>query len=1068
MKIRERLYFGAAISIVLVIVLGVVVVLSVNQTVQKAEQHNLARAMHIAISELDIVTYEYVLHHEKRMEQQWNLRYSSMVKIMGKAEEEGKLPEAIHADYASLGDLFSQVITNYKERQELIQEGTPQERIDVTILLEERLVAQLLIISQSIITDTAKLDQKTVADLLAAQDLTRNLTLILMVLLAFAVTTSSLLVARSIVKPLAEVIKGTGIIGKGNLEHRIELKTKDEIGELAVAFKKMTEDLSEIAASRDELNKEIEMHKKAEEEFENIFKLSPDMVGVFTTEGGLIRVNPSWETILGYKTEELLKMGWAELIHPDDVEMTNKEVEKQLKGSTVVNFVNRYKCKDGSYKTLEWQASFAEEGIVHATARDITERKQSERFQQLLHRVLGISNRYTELIPMLKEYVIPIKDYTDCEAVGIRILDKEGNIPYQAYDGFSQRFYESESPLSIKSDKCMCIYVIKGETDPGAPFATEKGSFYMNGTTRFLATMSEEEKGETRNICNQEGYESVALVPVILHDETLGLIHIADRRENMVPLAKVQALEEISLHISTAIRRVRAEEAFAEEKERLEVTLRSTGDGVIATDIKGNVTVLNRVAEQLTGWTQEEAIGKPLMEIFHIVNENTRKRILNPVSTVLETGRIVGLINHAVLISRDGTERVIADSGAPIHDEQSNLFGVILVFRDISETRRLEEELQKIDKLESVGMLAGGIAHDFNNLLTGIMGYISMAKNDVEPGGKVFSRLSQAENASLRARDLTQQLLTFARGGAPIKELASIKGLIENSTLFALRGSNVRPHFSLPDDLWPVEIDEGQINQAITNIVINADEAMPEGGILHIGVKNTVIKRRSTLPLPRGNYIQITLKDNGVGISKEHLTKIFDPYFTTKQKGSGLGLATTYSIINKHDGHITVESTPITGTTFNIYLPASEKPIPAEKEAMVETRVTGTGRVLVMDDEEIIRELLYQELTDYGYEVEVTEDGAEAVERYSEAKGSGKPFDAVILDLTIPGGMGGAEAIEKLLEIDPSVKAIVSSGYSTDPVMSDFKKYGFSGIATKPYRVEELEKTLRSILKVEK
>ncbi|MFC1965885.1 ATP-binding protein [Chloroflexota bacterium] len=436
---------------------------------------------------------------------------------------------------------------------------------------------------------------------------------------------------------------------------------------------------------------------------------------------------------------------------------------------------------------------------------------------------------------------------------------------------------------------------------------------------------------------------------------------------------------------------------------------------------------------------------------------------------MLETGRIVGLINHAVLISRDGTEWVIADSGAPIHDEVGNLFGVILVFRDISEIRKLEEELQKIDKLESVGTLAGGIAHDFNNILTGIMGNIGLAKRHIESGSKAEERLIEAEKASYRARDLTQQLLTFARGGAPIKKIASIKELVEDSTLFALRGSNVRPQFSLPDDLWPVEVDEGQINQAITNIVINADEAMPEGGDLHIGVKNTVIKRRGAIPLTRGDYVQITFKDNGVGVSKDILDKIFNPYFTTKQKGSGLGLATTYSIIRNHEGHITVESTPTTGTTFYVYLPAIQKPLPPEeKEALEETRVTDTGRILVMDDEEIIREMLSKMLSSAGYEVEVTEDGAEAIEHYIKAKGSGKPFDAVILDLTIPGGMGGKVTMERLLEIDPNVKAIVSSGYSTNPIMSEYKKYGFSGIATKPYRVEELEKTLRSILKAKK
>lgn len=368
--------------------------------------------------------------------------------------------------------------------------------------------------------------------------------------------------------------------------------------------------------------------------------------------------------------------------------------------------------------------------------------------------------------------------------------------------------------------------------------------------------------------------------------------------------------------------------------------------------------------------------------------------------------------------------------------------------------------------MESIGTLAGGIAHDFNNLLTGIMGNISLAKRSVETGEteKTSSRLVEAEKASLRAKDLTQQLLTFASGGLPIMETISITELLKEVTNFALRGSNVRGEFSLPDDLWLVDMDKGQMNQVVTNLVINADEAMPEGGILNINAMNTVVRERSVLPLVKGKYVKITIEDHGVGIPKEHLDRIFEPYFTTKQKGSGLGLATTYSIILKHDGYITAESSPTVGTNFHIYLPASKKRIPTRKEVPIEVPITGKGKVLIMDDEEIIRDLLHDELIDVGYEVLLANDGAEAIKQYTKAKESGKPYDAVILDLTVPGAMGGKEVIKKLLEIDPNVKAIVSSGYSTDPIMSDFKKYGFSGIAPKPYKVEELEKTLRDLL----
>ncbi|MFC2071611.1 ATP-binding protein, partial [Chloroflexota bacterium] len=274
--------------------------------------------------------------------------------------------------------------------------------------------------------------------------------------------------------------------------------------------------------------------------------------------------------------------------------------------------------------------------------------------------------------------------------------------------------------------------------------------------------------------------------------------------------------------------------------------------------------------------------------------------------------------------------------------------------------------------------------------------------------------------------------------------------------------------FDLPDNLWPVEVDEGQMNQVITNMVINAQEAMPEGGVISVNAKNTVVQGRSTLPLSKGRYVCITIVDQGVGIKKEHLDRIFDPYFSTKQKGSGLGLATSYSIIKNHGGHITVDSTPAVGTAFHIYLPASKEPVVVEKEGKSDGAITGEGRILVMDDEEIVQQFLHSGLTGIGYEVVLTKDGAEAIESYSKAKESGQPFDAVIMDLTIPGGMRGKEAIKKLLEIDLDAMVIVSSGYATDPIMSEYKKYGFSAVIAKPYVIEQLGETLYKLLSKKK
>ena len=511
--------------------------------------------------------------------------------------------------------------------------------------------------------------------------------------------------------------------------------------------------------------------------------------------------------------------------------------------------------------------------------------------------------------------------------------------------------------------------------------------------------------------------------------------------------------------------RKRAEEALAAEKERLAVTLGSIGDGVIATDVKGRVIFINPTAEQLSGWCQEEAIGRPLSEIFHIVHEKSRAPCENPVDKVLATGNVVALANHTVLISKDGREHAVADSGAPIRNREGEIIGVVLVFRDVTEKQKMQEELLRASTLESVGLLAGGVAHDFNNILTAILGNLSLAMLSLDRRSEEYERLAQAEKASIRARDLAQQLLTFAKGGVPFKKTASLVDLLQESANFVVRGSNVRCEFSIQEKLWPVEIDEGQVSQVIHNLVLNAQQAMPEGGIIQIRAENKRIKEAKGLPLKEGDYVHIAIRDFGIGIPKEHLSRIFDPYFTTKQKGSGLGLPTSYSIIKKHDGYMTVDSELGKGSTFSIYLPAfPNAAIPREKEMIEIASLIGHGRVLVMDDEEIIRDVLQEMLRRLGYEVTLASEGAEAVALYRLAKEAGHPFDVVIMDLTVPGGVGGKEAIRKLREIDPEVKAIVSSGYSNDPFSGAVVKYGFNDFVAKPFRLEELGKAVKRVV----
>ncbi len=500
------------------------------------------------------------------------------------------------------------------------------------------------------------------------------------------------------------------------------------------------------------------------------------------------------------------------------------------------------------------------------------------------------------------------------------------------------------------------------------------------------------------------------------------------------------------------------------EKELLAVTLRSIGDGVIATDLEGKVFLFNRVAEQLTGWSKDEATGRTLSEVFCIINEKTRKPCENPVQRVLETGHIIGLANHTLLIARDGTERSIADSAAPIRDRESRIIGTVLVFRDVTLENKITAELTRSKRLESIGVLAGGIAHDFNNLLTGILGNLSLAKLQLQDDEPLRDLLEMATNAAERANRLTKQLLTFAKGGAPVKENASIYEIIRESCDFVLSGTNVNCRIDRATELWNAEVDRGQISQVIQNLALNARQAMPEGGDLHIECVNYrhTPSTDNHLPLAEGDYIKIRFQDEGVGIPAKVVDKIFEPYFTTKQQGSGLGLAVTHSIIRKHGGHIECERTGPQGTVFAIYLPAAAGSSTEEKDSPDGS--IGQGRILLMDDEEVIRDVAEKMLTYLGYDLVLTCEGKETIACYRRAMETGDPFRAVILDLTIPGGMGGAETAKQLLEIDPDAVLLVSSGYSNDPIMAEYRKHGFLGVLHKPYLLENMQKTLSRVL----
>lgn len=514
----------------------------------------------------------------------------------------------------------------------------------------------------------------------------------------------------------------------------------------------------------------------------------------------------------------------------------------------------------------------------------------------------------------------------------------------------------------------------------------------------------------------------------------------------------------VRLEIATDItERKKTEENLAKETERLAVTLRSIGDGVITTDNDGHVTLMNQVAEILTGWRTEDALGRPLGQVFKLIDRKTRQSCDNPMVQVFSSGNITGLITNTVLVTKDGLERNIADSGAPIRDRDGKITGVVLVFRDITEQLRTELELVKIKKLESIGILAGGIAHDFNNILTAVLGNIELSLLDPDLSPKTKSLLQEAAKASRRSQDLTLQLLTFAKGGEPIKETASLADVVKDSAEFILSGDKVACRYFFADDLWLVDIDKGQISQVVQNIILNAKEATEGSGTIEITCENIDHEQSDKLALPKtGNYVKMSIRDNGAGIPVDILDNIFDPYFSTKAKGTGLGLAITHSIVSKHGGHITVDSVANVGTTFTVYLPASEQsivPSPAEEK---HNSHVGKLRFMIMDDEELVRNIFKTMLEQLGHEVVLTKDGLEAIRLYQEAMAANEAIDCVIMDLTIPGGMGGKEAVRELLAIDPGAKVIVSSGYSNDPVMSNFEEYGFCSAIKKPFQLTDL------------
>jgi len=500
-----------------------------------------------------------------------------------------------------------------------------------------------------------------------------------------------------------------------------------------------------------------------------------------------------------------------------------------------------------------------------------------------------------------------------------------------------------------------------------------------------------------------------------------------------------------------------AEECLVESEERYKTLIDMLPESIIVHSERKIVFVNPNILKMLGYSSKEEVVGK---DVFEFVDKDYFDLVNFRISEMEKNNQVTQNMEEK-FIKSNGERIEVEVSSTPIvyHGKPS----ILVVARDISEKKRMEEKIFLSTKLESLGILAGGIAHDFNNILTAIIGNISVAKLYLKGNEEALDALCDAENSGFRAKSLTTQLMTFSKGGEPVKKVLNLKKSIVDNTRFILRGSNTAANFNIDENLYNIEADEEQFNQVLNNIIINARQSMNESGSINIECKNVYINSDDR-QIEEGKYVKITISDFGIGISEENINKIFDPYFTTKKNGNGLGLASSYSIIKKHGGYIDVVSKLNFGSTFTIYLPATNKSLECNEQKEREIKRVSNKKILVMDDENIITTLLEKVLTKYGYEVFVSSDGEEALKIYSENMKANNKIDLVILDLTIPGGMGGKETMKELLKIDKDVKSIISSGYSNESITEMIKKDGFIDFMIKPYKIEDLldmiEKTI--------
>jgi len=811
------------------------------------------------------------------------------------------------------------------------------------------------------------------------------------------------------------------ILAQGKAEHEVRHKTKQgEIRDVYVITQVLTLSGKTVFHTIWRDITEKKRAKEAEEAlllFRNLLNRSNDAIFVNDPASGrFLIVNDKACSNLGYDRKELLTMRTLDIeaTFPDQAAWDSHVKEVKGKGSLILE--GTHKRTDGTLFPVEVNVAYMSLGgtdYMVAVARDITERKRAEDALREREMQLAESQRIAHL-GSWEHNPLTGDIYWSDEL--FRLIGLDPAQDRADFGTFFARIHPDDQPFLKRA--------VETSLREKKPFDVE--------------------------------YRLV--IPG-------GPIKIIHARADLVPDAK----GELSVLRGTGqdiTERKLAEEQIRQSEQLIRSILNTVDEAFIVIDRDYRISLANKAYSKQTDMPIQEIIGKHCHEVSHksaIPCFESGEECA--VKLCFGTGEPHSCVHRHP--GRDGGILYVETKAFPLKDASGNVTSAIEVINNITDKHLLEEQILRTQKLEAVGLLAGGIAHDFNNLLQGVFGNISMAKMFSDKGEKAYAMLEGAETALYQTTSLTKQLLTFSKGGEPVRKVIALPTLIDDAVKFALSGSNVNYLSSIDANLWAVEADEGQINQVMHNIVLNAIEATPYGGEIRLEVRNVSIDAKSGLPLAAGKYVLIVIKDSGIGIPDNHLSKIFDPYFSTKQKGSGLGLATSYSIIKRHGGVITVDSQLGKGSTFSIYLPASDQQFSPGKAAHKDL-LSGRGRILVMDDQTMIRTVAGFMLGSLGYEVEFAEDGEQALAKYSTAREMNRPFDAVILDLTIRGGMGGKETIRKLVEIDPEIRAVVSSGYSGDDTVSNYRDFGFQAVLSKPYQIEELSRVLHELLSKER